>query len=613
MHLVSRSLLAKFARNSFIYPFTYSHRGWQGSTFIFCYSTVLVGQPFLAVRRASTTLACPALSRRFDFFRSAYRLCSAMSKSCSGALSMPSLNRLIALIAMLLLSLAPLAVVAQEHPQEKEKETKTEKEKAAEPTPPPPKEESSVTEHSIKVAGQTIPYKAIAGTILLKNEKDEPQALIYSTSYIRTDSKESSQRPISFIYNGGPGSASVWLHMGAFGPRRVVAPDAEPAPPPPYKVTDNANTLLDKTDMVFIDPVGTGYSRAVGKAQDKDFWGIDEDVKSLAQFITLYVNRNNRWNSPKFLIGESYGTFRSAALGNYLQQHDGMDFNGIDLISSVLDLGTISFQPGSDLPYVFYLPSYAATAWYHKVLKDRPADLLGFIEEARKFAQTEYAAALMKGSKLSASEKADIAKKLSRYTGLSEDYLIKADLRVKLGQFMAELQRNRGLTTGRLDSRYTGWTYDLLSEFAESDPQSAAVTGAFTAAFNSYIREELKFGQDRNYHAISEGVGAGWDWKHQTGRGRGFFPGSPNVEGDLAQAMLSNPHLQVQVENGYFDMATPFFATEYTMDHLGLPDALQKNIRLDYYDAGHMMYLRSEDLAKLKANVATLIDSAAKH
>jgi len=524
---------------------------------------------------------------------------------------MPKMNFAAAFTTTLLLAVAPLAAVAQERTQEKETKT-VEKEKPAEPTPPPPKEESSATEHSIKIGGQTIPYKAVAQTIMLKNEKDEPQALIYSTSYFRTDSKDPA-RPISFIYNGGPGSASVWLHMGAFGPRRVLTANAESTPPPPYKLQDNAGTLLDKTDMVFIDPVGTGFSRAVGKAQDKDFWGVDEDVKSLAQFITLYVSRNGRWNSPKFLIGESYGTFRSAALGNYLQEHDGMDFNGIVLISNVLDLGTISFHPGSDMPYIFYLPSYAATAWYHKVLKDRPDDVVAFIDEARKFAGSEYASALMKGAKLTAAEKADMAKKLSRYTGLSEDYLIKANLRVTLGQFMEELQRHRGLTTGRLDSRYSGLTYDLLSEFAESDPQSAAVTGAFTAAFNSYVRDELKFGQDKTYHAISEGVGSNWDWKHQSGRGRGFFPGSPNVEGDLVQALLANPHLHVEVENGYYDMATPFFATEYTMEHLGLPEQLQKNIREQYYDAGHMMYLRDEDLAKLKSNIAAFIDSAAKH
>ncbi len=519
--------------------------------------------------------------------------------------------RLKALATTLLLALTPFATSAQERPQEKETKA-AEKEKPAEPTPPVPKEESSATEHSIKIGGQTIPYKAIAGTILLKNEKDEPQAIIYSTSYIRSDVKDLSQRPISFIYNGGPGSASVWLHMGAFGPRRVLTPNAESTPPAPYKLADNAGTLLDKTDMVFLDPVGTGFSHAVGKAQDKDFWGVDQDVKSLAQFITLYVSRNDRWNSPKFLIGESYGTFRSAALGNYLQQHDGMDFNGIVLISSVLDLGTISFHPGEDLPYIFYLPSYAATASYHKVLKEQPADLNAFLDEARKFAQTEFAGALMKGSRLTAAEKADMAKKVSRYTGLSEDYLIKANLRVTLGQFMEELQRSRGLTTGRLDSRYSGLTYDLLGEFAESDPQSSAITGAFTAAFNSYVRNELKFGQDKSYHAISEGVGSNWDWKHQAGRGRGFFPGSPNVEGDLIQALLANPHLKVEVENGLYDMATPFLATEYTMEHLGLPEKLQKNIRLQYYDAGHMMYLRDDDLAKLKSNVSAFIDSASK-
>ncbi len=524
---------------------------------------------------------------------------------------MPSLNLTSALAATLLLGLAPFAAPAQERVQEKETKT-VEREKPAEPTPPTPKEESSVTEHSIKIGGQTIPYKAIAGTILLKNEKDEPQALIYSTTYARTDVKDLSQRPISFIYNGGPGSASVWLHMGAFGPRRVMTPNAEPTPPPPYRLADNAGTLLDKTDMVFLDPVGTGFSHAVGKAQDKDFWGVDQDVKSLAQFITLYVSRNDRWNSPKFLIGESYGTFRSAALGNYLQEHDGMDFNGIVLISNVLDLGTISFHPGSDMPYIFYLPSYAATASYHKMLKEPPADLNVFLDEARKFAQTDFAGALMKGSRLTAAEKADMAKKVSRFTGLSEDYLVKANLRVTLGQFMEELQRSRGLTTGRLDSRYSGLTYDLLSEFAESDPQSSAVTGAFTAAFNSYVRNELKFGQDKTYHAISEGVGQSWDWKHQTGRVRGFFPGSPNVEGDLIQAMLANPHLKVEVENGLYDMATPFFATEYTMEHLGLPEKLQKNIRQQYYDAGHMMYLREEDLAKLKSNISAFIDSASK-
>jgi len=480
-------------------------------------------------------------------------------------------------------------------------------------TPPAPKEESSVTDHSIKIGSQTIPYKATAATILIKNEKDEPTALIYSTAYTRSDVKDSSQRPIAFVYNGGPGSSSVWLHMGSFSPKRVVTVNAEATPPAPYKLTDNANCLLDKTDLVFVDPVGTGFSHAVGKAADKDFWGVDQDVKSLAQFINTYISRNNRWNSPKFLIGESYGTFRSAALSNYLQNHDGMYFNGIVLISSVLDLGTISFNPGEDMPYVFYLPSYAATAWYHKVLANRPDNLPAFLEEARHFAQTQYLDALVKGSKLGSAEKAEIAKMMARYTGLSEDYLVKADLRVNLPQFMKELQRSRGLTTGRLDARFSGASYDLLGEYAEYDPQDTSITGPFTAAFNTYVREELKFGQDKVYHtAASDDANNGWDWKHR-GAGDNFgFPGSPNVEGDLIQAMLTNPHLQIEVENGLYDLATPFYATEYTMEHLGLPEKLQKNIHLQYYDAGHMMYLRDEDLVKLKTNIASFIDGAAK-
>ena len=492
-----------------------------------------------------------------------------------------------------------------------EKDAKPSDKPAEAAAPAPAKEESSITDHTIKIGGQTIPYKATAATILLKNEKDEQTALIYYTAYTRSDAKDLSQRPVSFVYNGGPGSSSVWLHMGSFSPRRVVTVNADATPPAPYKLAENPQCLLDKTDLVFIDPVGTGFSHAVGKAQNKDFWGVDQDVKSLAQFINTYVSRTSRWNSPKFLIGESYGTFRSAALSNYMQSHDGLYFNGIVLISSVLDLGTISFNAGEDKPYIFYLPSYAATAWYHKVLKDRPENLSPLLDQARQFAQTEYASALMKGSRLGEAEKSAVAKKLARYTGLSEDYLSKANLRVNLPQFMKELQRVRGLTTGRLDARFSGWSYDLLGEYAEYDPQDVAINGAFTAVFNNYVRDELKFGKDLVYHTGSDEAGSSWDWKHRGGDNFGF-PGSPNVEGDLIQAMLANPHLQVEVENGIYDLATPFFATEYTMEHLGLPVKLQKNIHLQYYDAGHMMYLRDEDLAKLKANIASFIDGASK-
>ncbi|HTQ60135.1 MAG TPA: hypothetical protein VMI32_07930 [Candidatus Solibacter sp.] len=473
------------------------------------------------------------------------------------------------------------------------------------------KEETSVTEHSIRLGGQTIPYKATAGLTLLKNEKGDATGLMYSVAYTRTDVKDLTTRPISFLYNGGPGSATMWLHMGAFGPRRVWTTDGTFTPPAPYKLVDNSESLLDKSDLVFIDAMGTGYSHTVCKGENKDFYGIDEDADSFGQFIDTYLSRNDRWNSPKFLIGESYGTFRSAALGEYLQSHYTIHLNGIVLISSVLDLSTITFPTGDDRSYIYYLPSYAAVAWYHKVLKNRPADLPAFIEEARKYAQGDYAAALFKGAELSATEKAAVAKKLSDFTGLNEEYITKADLRVSLPQFMAELQRSRGLTTGRIDARYSGYTYDLLEEYAQGDPEGPAVGGAYTALINEYNHNELKFGKDLVYHNTSGG-GGGWKWTRETRGQRGFFPSGPNVEGDLAHAMITNPKLLVQVENGYYDLATPFFATEFTMEHLGLPAELQKNVKLDYYDAGHMMYLHDQARVNLHNNIASLIDRGSK-
>jgi len=474
------------------------------------------------------------------------------------------------------------------------------------------KEESSVTDHTIRIGDQTIGYKATASTTLLKDDKGEPTALIYSTAYTRNDVKDFSQRPIAFLYNGGPGSASIWLHMGAFGPRRIVTENASSTPPAPYKLVDNTESLLDKTDMVFIDPVGTGFSHAAGKAQDKDFWGVDQDVKSLAQFITTYVNRNNRWNSPKFLIGESYGTFRSVALGNYLQTADGMYINGIVLISNVIDASSLAFAPGDDRCYIYFLPTYAAAAWHYKVAKNPPPDLNAWVDSARQFASTEYAAALMKGTNLGQAETADIAKKLSAFTGLSEDYLIKAELRVTLPQFNAELLRSRGIVIGRYDSRFMGNTYDLLTENSEFDPSYTAVVGAFAAAFNSYVRDDLKFGQDKNYKVLPNEPGQNWDWKHNAPPG-GFFPSAPNVGNDLVKELLDNPSLRVQVENGYFDGATPFYATEYTIDHLLLPPAARARIDLKYYTSGHMIYLHDEDRVKLKGNIAAFIEGAAKH
>src|SRR5215467_2003259 len=302
------------------------------------------------------------------------------------------------------LSLSCLCFGAVVHAQDKDKDAKAAENKGPEKCEAA-KEDSSVTDHTIKIGPQTIPYKATASTTLLKNDKGDYTGLLYSVAYTRSDVKDLSTRPVSFLYNGGPGSASMWLHMGAFGPRRAYTVDGSFTPPAPYKLVDNGESLLDKTDLVFIDAMGTGYSHAVCKAQEKDFWGIDEDAEAFAQFIVTYISRNGRWNSPKFLIGESYGTFRSAVLGNYLQQRDTVHLNGIVLISTVLDLSSITFGPGDDRPYIFYLPSYAATAWYHKVLANQPSDLPGFIDEARKYAQGEYAAALFKGGELSASER----------------------------------------------------------------------------------------------------------------------------------------------------------------------------------------------------------------
>jgi carboxypeptidase C (cathepsin A) len=484
----------------------------------------------------------------------------------------------------------------------------------------PAREESSVTEHMLRLKGQILPYRATAGTTLLRDDKGEPAGLMYAVAYTRSDVKDPGTRPIAFFYNGGPGSASLWLHVGAFGPRRVSTLDAAFTPPAPYSLVDNTESLLDKTDMVFIDAMGTGYSHAVGKAENKDFYGIDEDAQAFAQFIRTYLSRNGRWNSPKFLMGESYGTFRSAALGNLLQSREGIHLNGIVLISSVLDMATITFGQGDDRPYIFYLPSYAAVAWYHQALKDRPADLEAFLEEVRRYAQGDYATALFKGATLSAADEQAAAAKLAGYTGLSADYWIKANLRVTLGQFNVELERSRGLTTGRIDARFTGFTRDLLAENAQGDPEGPAVGGAFTALINAYNHDELKFGLDRTYNTSIRG-GRDWNWRRQPSTGGfpgapatsgGFFPGAPNVESDLAQAMVTNPRLLVQVENGYYDMATPFFATEFTMTHLGLPAELQGHITLDYYPAGHMMYLHDESRVKLHDNIAAFIDRATK-
>ena len=472
--------------------------------------------------------------------------------------------------------------------------------------PADPKEAWSVTEHTVRIGGQPVPYTASAGTTLIRNDVGEPTGLIYSVAYTRSDVTDRSRRPVSFLFNGGPGSASLWLHLGAFGPRRVAAVDGQFTPPAPYTLADNNESLLDKSDLVFIDAMGTGYSRAAGKATESQFYGVDEDADAFARFIVTYISRNGRWNSPKFIIGESYGTFRAAVLGNLLQSRHGVHLNGIDLISSVLDLSTITFAPGDDRVYVYYLPSYAAVAWYHKAVANA-GGLDDFINEARQYAAGEYASALFKGDTLTPAEKTAVAKRLARFTGLSEEYLVRANLRVNLGQFNAELLRDRGLTAGRIDARYTGYTFNLLTEASEGDPWGPSVAGAYTALINQYNHQELKFGTDLEYRPRR--LGGGWNWTRASVPARGF-PSAPNAQSDLAQAMIANPKLLIQVENGYYDMATPFFPTEFTMRHLAVPADLQKNIALKYYQAGHMMYVREEDRVALKRNVSAFIDRA---
>jgi carboxypeptidase C (cathepsin A) len=505
-------------------------------------------------------------------------------------------------LAALAIALAALVARAADGPP-KDSDDKPD---ADAPAKAPAKEEFSVTQHSVVVGGQTIRYTSTAGTLLLKDDKDEPTASVFYTAYTLPDAGPG--RPVTFAYNGGPGSSSVWLHMGSFGPKRVVTEDAKASPPAPYRLVDNGYCLLDRTDIVFIDPVGTGFSKAVGKAKEKDFWGVQQDIRSMGQFIVTYVNRNHRWNSPKYLLGESYGTFRSAGLVNYLQSKKGMDFNGVVLISSCLDMSSLEFAPGDDRSFVFYLPSYAATAWYHNALKDRPADLKTFLVDARRFAAGDYAAALAQGSEIPAADKTAMARRLSGYTGLSPDYIEKANLRVNLFQFMQELQRGQGEVTSRFDTRFTGYTLDLLAEYATYDPQEAAITGAFTAAFNGYIRDELKFGGDKEYVTESDDAINAWDWRRTEPDDQGLDSFVVNVEPELTEALNENPHLQVQVENGLYDLATPFYATEFTMTHLGLPPMLKGHIELKYYESGHMMYLHEASLAELKKNISAFIE-----
>ncbi len=455
----------------------------------------------------------------------------------------------------------------------------------------------SVTRHSGVFGGQRINYTATAGETYLKAEDGTPRAAIFSTSYVK-DGKDPN-RPVTFLYNGGPGSGSVWLHMGAFGPKRVAIPsDGTDDGAPPYPIVDNPDSLLDVTDIVFIDPVGTGFSHALGKTDPKEFWGVTKDAESIAQFIRLWLNANGRWNAPKYIGGESYGTTRSAALVNQLEgAYNDVSLNGIILISTVLDFGAGADTQGNEMTHILNLPSMAATALYHG--KAQAPSVEAFVEEARQFASGPYASALLKGQKLGADERASVRRELARFTGLSEAYLDQADLRVEPGRFYKELLRDRGLTVGRLDSRYTGRDYDNAGETPDNDPSFYGIDAGYTAAINSHVRDNLKFASDRSYVTIGP-VGP-WDWRLGGGRDNDVYV---NVAPYIGKALRENKGLRVFVGQGYYDFATPFYAAEYSLSRTGMP---QDRIHYEYYASGHMMYVRDEDRVKLSRDVRNFI------
>jgi carboxypeptidase C (cathepsin A) len=466
--------------------------------------------------------------------------------------------------------------------------------------PEPPKETIVETEHALALGQDKLTYKATTGTLLLKEEDGKATASVFFIAYTKSGVEDLSKRPVMFAFNGGPGSSSVWLHLGAFGPRRVLMKDdGEPVPPPP-KLVDNEATLLDVTDLVFIDPVTTGYSRPAPGQDPKQFHGVQQDLQSVGEFIRLYTTRYRRWASPKFIAGESYGTTRAAGLAAHLQERHGLSVNGIILVSAVLNFQTIRFDEGNDLPYILFLPAYTATAWYHKKLApDLQSDLKKALAEAERFAIGDYTLALMKGSKLSAGERLQIARQVARLTGLSEEFVQQANLRINMMRFGKELLRDERRTVGRYDSRLVGHDVDAAGEVHEYDPSYAAVLGSYTAALNHYLRTELRFESDLPYEILTGRV---QPWDYGDARNRYL-----NVSRNLRQVMTQNRTLRVFVASGYYDLATPYFATDYTVDHLGLDGSLADRVTTAYYEAGHMMYIHKPSLVKLKRDVAAFI------
>ncbi len=527
---------------------------------------------------------------------------------------------IVALILGSMLSLSPAS--AQSSSQSKDDPAQG-KQTSAKPEGLKPEQQAS--KGSVTISGTATPYDAFAGTIVVhpkgwddvpqnadKDDKNlESQAGMFYVAYFKSGDP-SSQRPVTFFYNGGPGSSTVWLHMGAFGPKRVVTLDDSHTPAAPYSIVNNEYSLLDATDLVFVDAPGTGFSRVAGKDREKAFYGVDADAEAFADFISQFLAKYGRWNSPKYLFGESYGTTRSAALINLLETGRFIDFNGVILLSQSLSYDTFAdspqLNPGIDLSYQLALPTYTATAWYHHKLPDRPNDLIPLLSEVEHFAMTDYAIALGAGSTLPLDQRHAIAAKLHRYTGLPVDYIEKSDLRVNAGQFEKTLKSDNDTTTGRLDTRFSGPTLDPLSREAEYDPQSAAIGSAYVSAFNDYVRKDLKFGENREYKPEID-VEKNWNFMHQPPGAPIPLPQAVNVMVDLAGAMKYNPRLKVMVNAGYFDLATPFFEGVYEMQHLPIPATLQNNIEFKFYESGHMVYAHEASLKGLLSNVSAFIQA----
>ena len=488
--------------------------------------------------------------------------------------------------------------------------------KAGEKKDEPKKEEKepvlSITEHEITLGGKVIKYQATAGYMAMKDPKTEKtKANLFFVAYTKLGSDDDkldlAKRPITYSFNGGPGSASIWLHMGALGPKRVAMTEKGESLPPPYKMIDNDLCWLDQTDLVFIDPVSTGFSRAATGEDPKQFHGFNEDIASVGDFIRLYTTRYSRWPSPQFLIGESYGTTRASALSDYLQDHYGLYLNGITLVSSIMNFETAQFKPGNDLPYTLFLPTYAAGAWYHKKLGGAyaNADLPTVLQAAEKFVEEKYAPALMRGDALPAAEKAALAKEEAALIGLPEAFVLQRNLRIDISTFTTKLLEDRDRSVGRYDSRLTGIRYAPgTAGRQEFDPSYEAVYGAYTACFNDYVRRELKYESDLPYNALTGEV---QPWNYNNVQNEYL-----NTAEMLHKAMSRNTNLKVWIANGHFDLATPFFATDYTVRQMGLDPAVRGNINLTFYEAGHMIYMVPSELAKLKADAAKFYDATLK-